>query len=349
LSSSIDRDDGEPKFAFGKGALRPPPAPLAQRSAAIALEFQRSNEALWNELEQAVQLSVRELDAARFFLLYRRCCEHLALARARDFPAPLIERLVRVTARAHRIVYRQTGLGFARISRVLLHEFPARVRAERRYVALAALLLLIPAVALGVAVYRRPDLVLTLVDGRTAAQFESMYNPSSEAIGRLSEAGGNGRMFGYHTLFNIRVALECYLAGALFGLGSALCLAFNGAFAGAIAGYIVSCGLAGTFFPFIAAHAAFEFTAVLLCGAAGLRLGRAMLFPGRTRRVAALQRAARETSVIVFGSSVMLVIAAAIETFFSAAAWITPTVKFTCAGACWGLVAAFFMRRAYAD
>ncbi len=318
-------------------------------SSINALEFQRSNEAHWKELEQAVQLPDRELDAKRFFLLYRRCCEHLALARARDFPAPLIERLARVTARAHRIVYRQTDLGFAWISRVLLREFPARVRADRRYVALAALLLLIPAVALGVAFYRRPDLVLTLVDGRTAARFESMYNPSGEAIGRLPGADGHWMMFGYHTLFNIRIAFECYLAGVLFGLGSALCLAFNGAFAGAVAGYLASCGLAGTFFPFIAAHSAFEFTAVALCGAAGLRLGRAVLFPGRARRVAALQRAARETSVIVFGSFVMLVIAAAIETFFSAAAWITPTVKFTCAGACWGLVAVFFMRRAYAD
>jgi len=176
-----------------------------------------------------------------------------------------------------------------------------------------------------------------------------MYNPSSEALGRLGEAGSNWMLFGFHTRFNIRIAFECYLTGVLAGLGSAWCLAFDGAFAGAIAGYIASCGLAGSFFAFIAAHSAFEFTAVLLCGAAGLKLGRAVLFPRRMRRVAALQRAARETSVIVFGSSVMLVIAAAIETFFSAAAWIPPTAKFACAVACWALVAVFFMRRAYAD
>jgi uncharacterized membrane protein SpoIIM required for sporulation len=313
------------------------------------LELQRSSEADWKELEQAVQLRDRDLDPKRFFMLYRCCCEHLALARARDFPAPLIERLARVTARAHRILYRQTGLGFARIARALLREFPARARAQRRYVALSALLLLIPAAALGIAVYRRPELVLTLVDGRTAARFESLYNPSSEAIGRLREAGSDWRVFGYHTLFNLRIAFECYLTGVLAGLGSVLCLAFEGALAGAIAGYITACGLAGTFFPFIAAHSAFEFTAVLLCGAAGLKLGRAVLFPGRMRRAAALQRAARATGVIVFGSSVMLVIAAAIETFFSAAAWITPTAKFACAGACWALVAVVFMRRAHAD
>jgi uncharacterized membrane protein SpoIIM required for sporulation len=318
-------------------------------SASNALAFQRCHEAHWQELEQAVQQPCRELDARRFFMLYRRCCEQLALARARDFPAPLIERLAQVTTRAHRILYRRTGLGFAHIPRVLLREFPARVHADRRYVALAALLLLIPAVALGVAVYRRPDLVLTLVDGRTAARFESMYHPSSEVTGRLPQALSQWRMFGDHLSFDIRIALECYLAGALFGLGSAVCLALNGAFAGVIAGYIASCGLAGAFFAFIAAHSAFEFTGVLFCGAAGLKLGRAVLFPGRMRRLAALQGAARETRVIVFGSSLMLVIAAAIETWFSATVWITPALKFTCAAMCWGLVAVFFMRRVHAD
>jgi len=319
------------------------------RHAMTALEFQRSGEAHWKELEKAVELAERDLDAERFLTLYRTCCEHLALAQAREFPAPLIERLSRVTARAHQIVYRQTDLGAARIARVLLREFPASVRAERLYLAISALLLLVPALGLGVAVYRHPDLILTLVDRRTAAQFESMYNPSNEAIGRLRDAGGNWMMFGYYIMHNIGIGFECYVTGVAFGAGSAFYLAFNGAFGGAVAGYLASCGFAGTFFPFIAAHSAFELTAIVLCGAAGLKVGRAVLWPGRMHRVAALQLAARETSVVVFGAAVMLVIAAAIEAFFSAAAWITPTAKFICAGACWGLVAVFFTRRPYAD
>jgi uncharacterized membrane protein SpoIIM required for sporulation len=223
------------------------------------------------------------------------------------------------------------------------------VRAERVYVAISALLLLIPAVALGIAVYRRPDLILTLVDSRTAAEYESMYNPSNEVIGRVRDAGSNWWMFGFYIMHNIGIAFESYVTGVIFGIGSVLYLAFNGAFGGAIAGYVASSGYAGTFFPFIATHAAFELTAIVFCGAAGLKIGRAVLLPGRARRVTALQEAARETSVIVFGSAVMLVIAAAIEAFFSSAAWITPTVKFVCAGFCWALIGVFFMRRTYAD
>lgn len=313
-----------------------------------ALEFQQANERHWEELERALTLPDRQQNAKRFLMLYRACCEHLALAQAREFPAPLIERLSRLTARAHQIVYRQTDLGFARIARVLMRDFPALVKANGRYVALSALLLLIPALALGIAVYHRPDLVLTLVDSRTAARYESMYNPANEAIGRLREAGGNWMMFGYYIMHNIGIAFECYVTGVIFGIGSAFYLAFNGSFGGAIAGYVTSSGFAAAFFPFIATHSAFELTAIVFCGAAGLKLGRAVLLPGRMRRVPALQAAARETSVIVFGSAVMLVIAAAIEAFFSSAPWITPAAKLSCAAICWLAVGAFFLRRIYA-
>ena len=66
----------------------------------------------------------------------------------------------------------------------------------------------------------------------------------------------------------------------LFGVGSAVCLAFYGAFGGAVAGNIASCGFAGTYFPLIAAHSAFELTGVVLCGAAGLKVGHAVLAAG---------------------------------------------------------------------
>jgi len=47
----------------------------------------------------------------------------------------------------------------------------------------------------------------------------------------------------------------------------------------------------------------------------------------------------------VFGAAVMLLIAAAVEAFWSSAAWVTPAAKFTGAGACWALVLLFFLRR----
>jgi hypothetical protein len=45
----------------------------------------------------------------------------------------------------------------------------------------------------------------------------------------------------------------------------------------------------------------------------------------------------------------MLVIAAAIEAFWSSAAWVDPVAKFSGAAGCWLLVAIFFLRRPRAD
>jgi len=314
-----------------------------------ALEFQTAHEPLWVELEQAIRLPERKLDPQRFLALYRTCCEHLALAEARGFPSAIIERLSIVTARAHQIVYRQSDFGIARIARVLLNRFPAMVRAQRGYVALSALLLMGPAIVLGLAVYHRPDLILSIVDGGTAARFEKMYDPSNEVLGRLRDAGGDWMMFGFYIMNNIGIAFQCYATGILLGVGSVYFIAMNGAFGGAIAGYVASAGFGGTFFSFVATHSAFELTAIVLCGEAGLRIGRAVLLPGRLARTAALELAAKDTSVIVFGSAVMLVIAAAIEAFWSSAAWITPTAKYSGAAACWILVTLFFLRRPYAD
>jgi len=313
------------------------------------LQFETANAALWSEFEGLLGKEDAKLNPERFLALYRSACEHLALAQARGFPTHLIERLSILTARGHQVVYRQSDFGVHRIGRVLLNRFPALVRAHWGYVLVAGLILLVPALVLGVATYARPELVLSLVDSRTAGSFEQMYGPSAHVIGRVRSAGDDWMMFGFYIMNNIGIAFQCYVTGILFGLGSLLFLAYNGALAGGIAGYITVLGFGGNFYPFIATHSAFELTAIVLSGAAGLRVGRSVLLPGRSTRVTSLQAAARETSVIIFGAAVMLVIAAAIEAFWSSAAWVEPSAKYICAAACWALVALFFLRRPHAS
>jgi uncharacterized membrane protein SpoIIM required for sporulation len=307
-------------------------------------DFQAANQASWNELESELEREQHRLDPDRFLALYRLCCEHLALARSRSFPLHVIERLASITSRAHQIIYRQSDAGLARVAQALLAEFPATVRSHRAYVAIAAALLMIPTIAIALATYRNPDLILSIVDRQTAAQFEQMYSPAAQAIGRPRDIASDWLMFGFYIKNNIGIAFQCYATGVVFGLGSLYFLLANGVFGGGIAGYVASQGYGSTFFPFVATHSAFELTAIILCGAAGLRVGKSVLLPGRRTRVAALELAARETSVIVFGAAIMLVIAAVIEAFWSSAQWVTPTAKFVCAAFCWSLVLCFFVR-----
>ena len=97
-------------------------------------------------------------------------------------------------------------------------------------------------------------------------------------------------------------------------------------------------GSALTFFSFVIGHGAFELTAVLLSGVAGMRLGLAVLAPGPRSRVSALRAAALSSLPIVAGAALMLVIAAGIEAFWSPRQ-LPVAVKFAVGAGLWLLVA----------
>jgi uncharacterized membrane protein SpoIIM required for sporulation len=228
---------------------------------------------------------------------------------------------------------------------VLTYEFPAAVRAHRRYVGLAAAVFVLPTLIVGLLVYARPELILSVVSAETAASFEDMYSPAADSIGRSRTASTDWIMFGYYIRNNIGIAFQCFAGGLFAGLGSLFFLAYNGAFSGALAGYLVQRGLSSTFFAFVATHSAFELTAIVLSGAAGLRIGHSLLAPGRLRRRPALVRAAQDTAVLLYGVVAMLVVAAVVEAFWSSASWLPAAAKYAVAAVCWTAVILYLTRQ----
>jgi uncharacterized membrane protein SpoIIM required for sporulation len=191
-------------------------------------------------------------------------------------------------------------------------------------------------------VYWRPELILSMVSSETALSFEEMYSPAADSIGRLRAASTDWMMFGFYIRNNIGVAFQCFAGGLFAGLGSLFFLAYNGAFAGAIAGYLTERGLSSTFYSFISTHSAFELTAIVLSGAAGLRIGHALLAPGRLTRAQALVEATRDSAIVLYGVTAMLFIAAGIEAFWSSASWLDPRAKYGVAAICWMAVLGYF-------
>ena len=309
------------------------------------LQFEQSHQQEWNELQSLLaQLhkSVRARAAdgqpiagERVAALYRRACEQLALARARAYPAYLTDRLEQLTADAHQLIYQHAELGWSRLKHMVAYDFPRAVRAQSAYLWIALGVFAVPTLVLGYAVYIRPELILTVVDSATAASFQDMYSQSAASIGRSREAQNDWVMFGFYLANNIGVAFQCFASGLFAGVGSLFFLAFNGAYGGAIAGYLTEKGLGSTFYSFVVTHAAFELSAIVLSGAAGLRLGHALLAPGRYTRLQSLVRAAKESAVIIYGVMAMLLIAAALEAFWSSAKWMPPIMKYGVAAICW--------------
>jgi uncharacterized membrane protein SpoIIM required for sporulation len=185
-------------------------------------------------------------------------------------------------------------------------------------------------------------MILSVVSSDTAASFEQMYSPAADAIGRTRTASTDWMMFGFYIRNNVGVAFQSFAGGLFAGLGTLFFLAYNGAFSGALAGYLTERGLSTTFYSFIATHSAFELTAIVLAGAAGLRMGHALVAPGRLTRRQSLVQATRDAVVILYGVTAMLFVAAAIEAFWSSARWIPHAVKYTVAAICWTTVFGYF-------
>jgi uncharacterized membrane protein SpoIIM required for sporulation len=307
------------------------------------LHFEELYQPEWLELEGLLdQILGRKKNAPeasnpvrgeRVAVLYRRACEHLALARARSYPAYLLAQLERLTSDAHQVIYQRREFGLDRLKRFLTQDFPRTVRAHAAYVWLSAAFLYVPTFVIGWLVYERPELILSVVDAETAASFEQMYSNSATSIGRAAQ--GDWVMFGFYISHNIGIAFQCFAGGLFAGIGSIFYLIYNGASFGAVAGYLTERGHSATFYSFVVTHGAFELTAIVLSGAAGLRIGHALVMPGRLSRMQSLVEATRTCAVIVAGAAVMLLIAAGIEAFWSSANWLPHPVKYSVAAVCW--------------
>lgn len=313
------------------------------------IQFEQLYEHDWQELQELLaQMHGRRYGKERLTVhgervaaLYRRTCEHLALARARFYPAYLVERLEQVTSDAHQAIYQHSELGLGRLILLFSRDFPRAVRAHAGFVWTSAALFVLATLALGLLVYLRPELILSVTDASTVAQYDEMYSKAAQEIGRPGGAGSDWQMFGFYIRHNVGIAFQCFAAGLFGGVGTLFYLAYNGALIGAVAGYLTERGLASTFYAFVVTHSAFELTAIVLSGASGLRLGYSLLVPGRRTRLQSLVIAARESMVIIYGVAALLLIAAAIEAFWSSASWIPLPAKYGVAALCWIAVVSY--------
>jgi len=312
------------------------------------LQFETAHAPVWLELEAAIaalekkprrRAAQAKPEGARIAAQYRQVCEHLALAQARAYPVYLTERLQTLVHAGHAVLYRERSTGLEQFSRLLLVEFPQTVRAHRPYVLLASALFVLPLLLAAGLAWVEPSFVLRLMSASDVSDLRQMYSQSEHAIGRLRDADTDFMMFGYYIMNNVGIGLRTFASGLFGGIGSIFVLVYNGTVIGGAAGHLLSQKeYAENFLSFVITHGAFELTAIVLAGTAGLRLGWSWIAPGRYTRREALRRAARHAVVLVYGVVVFLLLAAAIEAFWSSARWIAPWIKYVVGSACWLLV-----------
>lgn len=267
--------------------------------------------------------------------LYRQLCQQLSIAQQRGYRPSVIERLNGLVERGHAQLYGSRKGRWAPIFDYIKGGFARDVRANWKLFVLSALLFYGPFFGMFLWLQYQPEWGYHVLGPARAAKFEQMY--ASPAVRPPDAADSDFLMFGFYIFNNISIALRTFASGMVAGLGALAALVFNGTFLGAAAGHVQNAGHGVNFWQFVIGHGAFELTAIVLAGQAGLKLGFAPIWPGRRTRMQALREEAHDSVGLIAGFFIMLVIAAFIEAFWSPSTAPART-KFLVGGLLWLLV-----------
>ena len=287
---------------------------------------------------------VEALDDIDFAAAYRRACQHLAIARRRGYSPLVQQRLEALMQRGHDVLYRPPGLRLRRVLDFFSGGLPRLVRRNARFVWIAAVLFFVPFVLMAWLLQSHPELAHSVMPQDELAKIERMYDPADarHALGR--EGGSNLQMFGFYVFNNVSIAFRAFASGLLVGVGTIYVLLMNGVLLGTIAGHLTVIGYGGPFWRFVSGHSGPELMSVVLAGAAGLRIGWALVAPGRLGRRQALVEAAGDGAQLALGCFGLLVLAAFIEAYWSSIGWMPSSVKFGVGGTLWAAIVLWLWR-----
>jgi uncharacterized membrane protein SpoIIM required for sporulation len=266
--------------------------------------------------------------------LYRAAAADLATAR-RLFPGdPLTGRLEALVVRARQVVYADVGRRRSP-SAFFARDYWRLVSERRTALAIAAALFVGATIAAVVWGILDPDAAAGVVPG---AFIDGADPPRGDrGLSTSQSAAFSSQIF----TNNIQVTFLAFAAGLLFAVGGAVLLIYNGVIFGAVLGVAAANGNLDQILRLVVAHGVLELSCIVVAGAAGLRMGWALVDPGPLTRRAALSAQARPAMAVVLGTAPWLVVAGLTEGYVSPAGWggAGPyLVGFGLGGAYWGLL-----------
>lgn len=302
-------------------------------------QFEATYGPLWSEIDTL--LDKRAAGRESLPEQYRRLCQCLALASQRGYSPQLVSYLHGLVARCHHALYGVAAERPTVLLQWLRLDLPRRVRAEWKLLLLVLLCLLGPAIAIGLLVGHDAHNAYLFSSPEELSRMHQMYSATNMKVGR-GGSEGDVQMFGHYIWNNVSICFRTFAAGLFGGVLALLSVLFNGMKMGVVAAWLsLDPATRSNFWSFVGTHSSFELTGLVLSGLAGVRLGLALIKPGRLSRRHALQQASIQMYPVVAGAALLTVLAAFFEAFWSASS-MAPAVKYCVGAVCWATVFLFF-------
>ena len=285
----------------------------------------------WKKLELILQKvekkgikSLSAIEIKDLASLYRSVSADLARARTNNLGDILIQDLQKLTARSYNQIYQGSHRQeWHRVREFYLWKLPQVIQESWIYIAIATGVFFLAGIIGWWYAWQDPTFIAITVPASLISKVRDegeLWMGSIVGIEPLASSS--------ITINNLSVSFGAIAGGITAGTYTLFIMALNGLSIGVIATLVGQNNLAYPFWAFVFPHGALELPAIFFAGGAGLLIGKAMIFPGQYRRLDAIKLNSAKAARLLFGIIPMLVIAGAIEGFFSPNPTIPNLVKY---------------------
>lgn len=306
-------------------ALSATPSANAIELAALRSDrFRIEREADWQRLEAIVTRMekgrlrrIPDEDLLALPGLYRTVASSLSIARETSLDAATLAYLEALVQRAWFVVYGPRSSLTDWLRGFLGGGWSAAVRGIWLDIVVALAVMVAGVVVGWLLVSHDPEWYFALMSREMAGPRVPGATPEALGATLFGDSKQEGMSVFAAKLFsnNAQVSILAFALGFAFGIPTLLLLVHNLALLGAMAWLYHGAGLLTDFAGWICVHGTTELFAILLAGAAGLHIGRAIAFPGARPVLQATAEAGRRAALVMAGVVLMLVVAALLEGF----------------------------------
>jgi uncharacterized membrane protein SpoIIM required for sporulation len=300
-----------------------PLLPAGDAPLVNATRFRHAHEGDWALLEEIVtrmeKRSIRSLsdeDLLALPALYRTTLSSLSVARDTSLDRALITYLERLCTRAYFQIYGVQTPAWRQFTGFFARAWPNAVRALWRETLFCVALTFGAALLAYLLVRSDPTWFYSIIPEGLAQG----RDPSSsvEALRDTLYTNPNQKdpLAAFATFLfthNSQIAIFAFALGFAFAVPTALLILYNGLMLGAFYAVFASKGLGPNVIAWLMIHGTTEIFAICISGAAGMRIGLAIAFPGKSARMDAAVQAGRMAATAMAGTVIMLAVAGLLE------------------------------------